>query len=309
MALRKLANSDLNQDGAVDDTSSGSPVVARGTSELPRPVLASSERSRDPYVEVRGLSHVFYARDDTPTPTLLDFDLQIGRGEFIAIVGPSGCGKTTLLNVASGLLVPSAGTVLIDGEPVSGIQQKVGYMPARDALLPWRTAEGNVEYALEIKRMGDRQAVARDMLRRVGLAGYERRYIGELSQGMRQRVAIARTFATAPQILLMDEPFSALDAQTRAQMHELFMQMWENDRKAVILVTHDVSEAITLADRVIVLSPRPGTIRLDLAIELARPRRARELYHQEQFRQYLAQLWDALGYDTPDAKDLSASHS
>lgn len=301
MSGRRLA-------GRVFDETKVSQDEGRNLSDLRVPLRAASEGRGDAYVEVRGLSHVFYARDDTPTPTLLNFDLQIGRGEFIAVVGPSGCGKTTLLNVTAGLLVPSAGTVLIDGKPVSGIQPTVGYMPARDALLPWRTAARNVEYALEIKRIGDRQAVAQEMLRRVGLAGYEHRYIGELSQGMRQRVAIARTFATAPHILLMDEPFSALDAQTRAQMHELFMEMWETDRKSVILVTHDVSEAITLADRVIVLSPRPGTIRLDLEIALERPRKTRNLYHQEQFRQYLAQLWDALGYDSPDVEDL-ASHN
>ena len=223
-----------------------------------------------------------------------ELSLDIAPGEFVAIVGPSGCGKSTLMNVISGLMHPTHGTVRIDGQLVSGIQSNIGYMPSRDALLPWRTALRNVEYGLEFRNVKNAHEIARRGIARVGLAGFEDHYPAELSHGMRQRVAIARTFASSPEIMLMDEPFSALDALTRVRMQELFLEMWESERKTVVLVTHDATEAIALADRVVVLTDRPARIKSIITVGFSRPRSVRELIRRHEFQDVLTSVWDQL---------------
>jgi NitT/TauT family transport system ATP-binding protein len=241
------------------------------------------------------VSQVFYSsRTDQSIPTLVDFSLEMQLGEFISVVGPSGCGKSTLLNIVSGLLRPTSGTVRIDGQLVTGVHPNIGYMPSRDALLPWRTAIKNVEYGLELKGVPERLEIAEKALASVGLVGFGHHYAGELSQGMRQRVAIARTFASSPEIMLLDEPFSALDAQTRLRMQQLFLEMWERERKTVLLVTHDVSEAISLSDRVVVLSTRPARILASIPVDFARPRDLRSLYRNPAFQDLLIRVWDML---------------
>ncbi len=224
--------------------------------------------------------------------------LDIAEGEFIAIVGPSGCGKSTLLNIISGLLPATEGVVHVDGSRVAGPSNSVGYMPARDSLLPWRTALQNVEFPLEIQSRMDRaqrHERAKELLAAVGLRGFEDRFPSALSHGMRQRTAVARTFATSPRVLLMDEPFSALDAQTKIVVQDLFLKFWEQQRQTVVLITHDVMEAVALADRVVVFSSRPGRIKAIHDIDLPRPRSVQQLIFEEpRFQHYLREIWSQL---------------
>jgi NitT/TauT family transport system ATP-binding protein len=193
-----------------------------------------------------------------------DVSLQIAAGEFLAIVGPSGCGKSTLLNMIAGLIRPSTGTVAIDDVEVDHkrVSRGIGYMLARDCLLPWRTAAKNVELSLELLggSPDDAQEQVTAMLRRMRIDAFAKSYPGQLSQGMRQRVAIARTLVRRPEILLMDEPFGALDAQTRVVIQQEFLSLWRTTSSTVILVTHDLVEAASLAQRIVVFSHRPGTI-------------------------------------------------
>jgi NitT/TauT family transport system ATP-binding protein len=241
------------------------------------------------HIRAESLRHAF-VRDGNAVTALWDFSLDIPAGQFVSIVGPSGCGKTTFLQIVGGLVKHGAGELTIDGVPVDGPGESVGYMLARDALLPWRTAQRNVEFSLEARqvRRAEREALATKWLDKVHLSGFEKARVTELSQGMRQRVAIARTLAAGPQCLLMDEPFAALDAQTRALVQYEFVQIWESERPTVVLITHDLSEAIALSDRVVLMSHRPGRIVADMTIDLPRPRdeevlrdRAFLEYHQE----------------------------
>ena len=208
-----------------------------------------------------------------------DITLRVARGEMICIVGPSGCGKSTVLNLVAGLLTPEAGNIDFGGATRDAIAaHHIGYMLARDSLLPWRTARANVELALEIRhRQGvdssARHARAEELLALVGLEQSGALYPRQLSQGMRQRVAIARTLACDPEIFLMDEPFGALDAQTRRLIHEEFLRIWSMSRKSVLFVTHDLMEALVLGDRVIVINGRPGTIVADYSVDIPRDQR------------------------------------
>jgi NitT/TauT family transport system ATP-binding protein len=201
------------------------------------------------------------------TTALENVSMEIPPGEFVALLGPSGCGKSTLLNLLAGLLPASAGSVEIDGKAVgaSPAEGRIGYMLARDGLMPWRTALQNVEIGMQIlgtpKR--ERHTRARELLTLVGLSEYENHYPAQLSHGMRQRVAVARTLATEPDTLLLDEPFAALDAQTRRQLQLEFIRLWEERGQTVLFVTHDVVEAVTMADRVVVMTGQPGRIRAD----------------------------------------------
>ncbi len=247
--------------------------------------------SSEPKIELRGVCVDFSAKGRAPVRAVEGVDLVVPEGAFVSIVGPSGCGKSTLLNAISGLLPPSAGEVRVDGRPVDGIQDDVGYMFARDGLFPWRTALRNVEFGLELRRVPGRERIARDLLMKVGLAGFEHHYRNELSQGMRQRVAVARTFATDPEILLMDEPFGALDAQTRMLLQDTFLEMWESKRKTVVFVTHDLVEAIVLADTVVVFSHRPGRVKSAIDVALPRPRSALSLKFDAQFQKLYDRVW------------------
>jgi NitT/TauT family transport system ATP-binding protein len=248
-----------------------------------------------PKVRVDDVTHFFASPRKGAPPAIVDVSLDIADGEFAAVVGPSGCGKSTLLNLISGLLTPTHGRLYVSGEPVVAVRHDVGYMPARDALLPWRTVVKNVEFPLEIQRRfsaNDRNDRARELLEAVGLHGFESYYPHALSQGMRQRVAIARTFATEPEVLLMDEPFSALDAQTKLQIQDLFLSMWERQHHTVLLITHDVVEAVALADKVVVFSEAPGTVRSEYYVNLSRPRSVQHLLFEEPvFQDHLRKIW------------------
>ncbi len=201
-------------------------------------------------------------------------ELEVGAGEFVSIVGPSGCGKSTLLDLLAGLLKPTRGRILLDGKLRGELLGELGYMQQRDLLMPWRSVLDNTILGLELAGVGRdaARARARGELGRFGLTGFEDAWPARLSGGMRQRAALLRTFLGGRNLLLLDEPFGALDALTRAEMQRWLLEVWDSDRKTILLVTHDVEEAIVLSDRVYVLSPRPGHVLLELAVDLPRPR-------------------------------------
>jgi sulfonate transport system ATP-binding protein len=226
-----------------------------------------------------------------------DATLTVRDGEFVALVGPTGCGKSTLLNVAAGLLAPAAGAVRVFGEPLSGVNRHAGYLFQPDSLFPWRNALDNVAAGLEFRGMRRDAAgdVARPWLARVGLGAHAGKYPHELSGGMRKRVALAQTWVLEPRILLMDEPFSALDVQTRQLMENELLAMWAERRASVLFVTHDLEEAIALADRVIVLAAGPRSHPVsELAIDLPRPRDVAEIRLDARFVALHAQIWQTL---------------
>jgi ABC-type nitrate/sulfonate/bicarbonate transport system ATPase subunit len=233
-----------------------------------------SQPTAVPKIVVRGVSRRFPSDDPERGLALRGINLTIAPNEFVSVVGRSGCGKTTLLNVIAGLLRPTEGEVLIDGRRVDGPGPDRGMVFQHAALFPWLTAIENVEFGP--RNMGvprdRRRALALELIELVRLRGFERKYPRELSGGMKQRVAIARALATDPDILLMDEPFGALDELTRAEMQEELLRIWEARRKTVVFVTHSIMEAIYLSDRVVVLSPHPGEVRRDVPILLPRPR-------------------------------------
>lgn len=242
-------------------------------------------------VQLRGIRHGF-VHGDKVVRAIWDVNLDIPNGQFVSIVGPSGCGKTTLLGMVAGMINPRAGTVLLGGSPVQGIPKDVAYMLARDALLPWKSAQENVELGLHVRRMprAQRRAISDEWLRRVGLSEFGSSSILRLSQGMRQRVAIARTLALNPRCVLMDEPFAALDAQTRLLIQQEFIELWERERPTVLFVTHDLTEAILLGDRLILMSKRPGRIVADISIDLDRPRNLDTPHSNAKFAEYYADL-------------------
>jgi NitT/TauT family transport system ATP-binding protein len=224
--------------------------------------------------------------------------LAVQPGEFVAIVGPSGCGKTTLLNFAAGLLPHGMGQgrLLVGGRPPEAGNRDIAYMLARDALCPWRTALGNAELGCEIRGVpqAERRRRALELLRLVGLEGFAEAFPKELSQGMRQRVALARTFAMAAPILLMDEPFGALDAQTKLQLEDLLLALWQRERRTVLFVTHDLAEAVSMSDRVVVMSARPGRIVAQVQVTLGRPRSVRALQKDPAYHELYAEVWSRL---------------
>lgn len=226
--------------------------------------------------------------------TRANFELQ--AGEFLSIVGPSGCGKTTLLNLLTGLMPVQEGQVEILGKAVRPGNPDVAYMLARDCLLPWRSALGNAVYGMEARGVArePREAKARDLLQRVGLGDFIDHYPKALSHGMRQRNALARTFCLDSPVLLMDEPFGALDAQTKLQLEDLLLELWSGERRTVVFITHDLAEAVALSDRVLVMSARPGRIVADVRIDLPRPRSVRALQKTPAFHEIYAHVWEQL---------------
>jgi ABC-type nitrate/sulfonate/bicarbonate transport system ATPase subunit len=230
-----------------------------------------------PAIALDGVSHVFAGA--TPVEALRDVSLVVQEGTFASLLGPSGCGKSTILRMLSGLLVPSAGSVAIAGADARGRSGLTAYMPQRDLLLPWRRVEENATFGAEMAGADrdEARARARALLDQFGLAGFEHAWPSQLSGGMRQRLALLRTFLMPRQTLLLDEPFGALDAITRREMQEWLQGVWMGDRRSVLLVTHDVDEALVLSDVVFVMSSRPGRIAAEVAVDLPRPRGDRDL--------------------------------
>ena len=251
----------------------------------------------DPPLVVSNLRKVFGEETDAPSEVIADLSLTLGHGEIVSIVGPSGCGKSTLLNLLCGLLPRTAGEILWYGGASTGMPKRVGYMLQKDLLLPWRTALKNVTLGLEIHNMPpkERTEKARKLLDTIGLSGFHDYYPSALSGGMRQRTALARTLANEPEVLLLDEPFAALDFQTKLILENDMARLVRSQRRSALLITHDVEEAVSLSDRVIVLTHRPARIRaiheIDIDADRTDMMAARESPH---FNEYIRSIWSEL---------------
>ena len=233
-------------------------------------------------------------------PAVSAVSLDVREREFVAIVGPSGCGKSTVLNMIGGLIPPSAGEILVDGQPVLGAPPAtVGYVFQKDTVFPWRTVERNIALGLEYRNVPAAQRVARvrEAIALAGLQGFEDAYPATLSGGMRQRVALMRSLVVDPEILLMDEPFGALDTHTKLNLHSELLRLWQAKQQTVIFVTHDLSEAITLADRVVVMTRRPGRIKQIYDVKLPRPRDVIHLRETDEYSREYSEIWHALGQE------------
>jgi NitT/TauT family transport system ATP-binding protein len=237
-----------------------------------------------------------------PTGEVLAVDgvsFTVRQGEFVALLGPSGCGKSTILNMVAGLLGSTAGPSRIDADEVAEgkVNRKVGYVFQRDTVFPWRTVEANIGYGLEIAGLAKAERTARvaRAIADAGLSGFGRSYPRTLSGGMRQRVALMRTLIMEPEILLMDEPFGALDTHTKLEMHKTLLEIWERERQTVLFVTHDLGEALTLSSRILLMTARPGRLKDDFAVPFPRPRDAVSLRETEEFARLYSHIWHALG--------------
>lgn len=252
-----------------------------------------------PKIAARGVQMSYQARDehgrDEQVAVLNDFNLEVREGEFLSILGPSGCGKSTFLNILAGLTRKTGGQLDVDGTPLQGINRSQGVVFQGYALLPWRNVLDNIAVGLEIRGVGKRERLdtAREYLALVGLEGFAARYPHELSGGMRQRVAIARSLAYQPDVLLMDEPFAALDAQTRESLQDELLRIWELHKKTIVFITHSIDEAIFLSDRVAVMTQRPGRIKEIFDIDLPRPR-APQVRNTHGFVELRQRAWEAL---------------
>jgi NitT/TauT family transport system ATP-binding protein len=258
---------------------------------------AAVRASAGPAIALANVDVSFHLADDTTYTAVERATLGVADGEFVAIVGPTGCGKSTLLNVAAGLLAPSSGTVAIFGAPLAGLNKAAGYLFQAEALFPWKTARDNVAIGLEVAGVARSAAHARAdaWLNRVGLAGFGARYPHMLSGGQRKRVGLAQVLIRDPKILLMDEPFGPLDAQTRQIMGNLLLDLWSSDRKAVLFVTHDLEEAIALSDRVVIMSAGPAArIIGDWRVPLKRPRDISEVKLEPAFHALHREIWQML---------------
>ncbi len=253
--------------------------------------------SLDTYaIELRNVTKRFLTPTGKAYTAIRDINMTVAPGEFVAVVGPTGCGKSTTLGLISGLERPSEGSVQVMGKPVQGIDPRIGYVFQSDAVFPWRNVLNNVATGPLFRGRPKSEALerARDWIARVGLSGFENHYPHQLSGGMRKRVALAQTFINEPQILLMDEPFSALDVQTRTMMEDELLHMWSSISASVVFVTHDLEEAISLADRVCVLTSGPGTVKGIYTIDLPRPRNVAEIRFEPRFVQLYHEIWEDL---------------
>jgi NitT/TauT family transport system ATP-binding protein len=228
-----------------------------------------------------------------------DVSFEVKQGEFVALLGPSGCGKSTILNMVAGLLPRSGGRILIDDDAVETgkVNPRVGYVFQRDTLFPWRTVEQNIGYGLEIAGLPKTERARRvaSAVEKAGLTGFAQSFPRMLSGGMRQRVALMRTLILEPEILLMDEPFGALDTHTKLEMHKTLLEIWERERQTVLFVTHDLGEALTLASRIILLSARPGRLKEDFDVAIARPRDPVAIRETAAFGRLYSHIWHSLG--------------
>jgi NitT/TauT family transport system ATP-binding protein len=253
-----------------------------------------SGTDKRPVVELHSVYKAFVAgRSRQAKLALEDVNLSVGRGEFWSIVGPSGCGKSTILNLVAGLSGITDGQVLYDGKAVRGVNTGVGYITQDDNLLPWRTLESNVELALELRGVpaAERSARSHEMIGRVGLAGFEKHYPSELSGGMRKRASIIRTLIYDTEVVLMDEPFGPLDAQTRLVLQDDLLALWERSRRTILFVTHDLVEAIALSDKIVVMSAAPGRVKHIYDVDIPRPRDVFHIHETPGFNDIYDRLW------------------
>lgn len=284
--------------------------------------LEAADTGTDKIV-IKNLNRVFNIKRNNDSKkdftAIKDVNLNIKAGEFLTVVGPSGCGKSTLLDIIAGLSKPSSGEIYIDNKIITGPALDRGIVLQGYALFPWRTVRHNIEFGLEIKGIGknERSEISTRFIKLVGLEGFEDRYPYELSGGMRQRVAIARALAYDPEVLLMDEPFAAVDAQTRETMQDELLRIWEETKKTIVFVTHSIEEAVGLADRVAIMSANPGCIKEIVNIDLPRPRRMGDIRNSTGFSWITHRVWEILQNAQPEqstkkssvnlAEDISAS--
>src|SRR3954447_18107658 len=262
-----------------------------------------ADRTEVPAIDLQGVTKRFTTPSGSVYTALKDLDLQVGPGQFCAVVGPTGCGKSTTLTLVSGLERPSRGEAFVHGEPVRGIDTGTGFVFQQDAVFPWKSVLDNVAAGPLYRGRSRVEAarLARDWLRRVGLSGFEDRYPHQLSGGMRKRVALAQSLINQPRVLLMDEPFSALDVQSRAIMSTELLRLWDQTKPSVVFLTHDLEEAIALADKVVVLTAGPGTVKAEFEIDLPRPRVVQEIRFDPRFTRLYEQIWEALRAEVAEA--------
>jgi NitT/TauT family transport system ATP-binding protein len=263
-------------------------------------------------VSLTGISISYRAQDGSDYPAVRDIDLHIPAGRFVSVVGPTGCGKSTLLNAVAGLITPTTGEVRIDGTPLRGLNDRAGYLFQQDGLLPWKTVLDNVALGLQLRGVSaaERTKRATEWLRRVGLAGFERAYPHQLSGGMRRRTSVAQTWIVDPDILLMDEPFGALDVQTRQIMENELLGLWTGTGKTVLFVTHDLDEAISLSDEVVLLAAGPGSRVIGhYPVELSRPRDLLNIRTQPAFTEIYARIWADLREEVMTSYERASAQS
>jgi NitT/TauT family transport system ATP-binding protein len=265
-----------------------------------------------PVIEATGVFKVFVARSEHHRPraflALHDVSIEIQSGRFVSLVGPSGCGKSTFLNMIAGLVKPTAGEVRYRGAAIDGINTHVGYITQDDNLLPWRTMQENVEFALELRgvRPAERRQRAAEYVGMVGLRGFEHHYPHELSGGMRKRTALIRTLIYEPAVVLMDEPFGPLDAQTRVLLQDELLRLWTGSGKTIVFVTHDLVEAIALSDEIVLFSRTPGRIKRVYQVPLGRPRDVFHVHEAREFPAFYDQLWRDLREEIVGARTEEA---
>ena len=267
--------------------------------DLAHEAQQSTQNQADFVIKVQNVSKIFHTPSQANLSALTDIELDVRPGEFVTVVGPSGCGKSTLLKLIAGFLPPSAGRILFQGDEVQGLNTRVGYVPQESKLFPWLTVEENVGFGLSSKRYSraDRERQVSYFIKLAGLAGFEKYYPSQLSGGMSKRASIVRALAYEPPVILMDEPFGPLDAQTRMVLQDELLKIWEQKRQTIIFVTHDLVEAVALADRVVVITHRPGKIKDVIKINMARPRDIFEIHRQEGFDDAYGRLWNIFRHE------------
>jgi len=272
-----------------------------------QPTTSSSASSELHRIEVRRLSKSFQLSGVT-IEAVREVSFNVRRGEFVALLGPSGSGKSTVLNMIATLVGPSNGEILIDGKPIVAgkATPNVGYVFQRDTLFPWRTVADNIGYGLQLAgvREAERRERVATCISQAGLKGFEYAYPSTLSGGMRQRAALMRTLVVEPQILLMDEPFGALDTHTKIDMHQVLLRIWEREQQTVLFVTHDLGEALTLADRIVLFSARPGQIKDMFEVDFARPRDAVRVRETPRYAELFQHIWHSLGEEFVKGRDV-----
>lgn len=256
-------------------------------------------------LQINNLIHNYESKDGKIVHALNNINLSVNAGEFLAIVGSSGCGKSTLLNIMAGMIKPTKGEILIDGETFIFNKHKIGYISQSDTLLPWRKIIDNVAIGLEIEGVNkkERHEIARELMESSGLSGFEDKYPYELSGGMRKRAIIIRALATNPEIIFMDEPFGPLDVFTKELLQDEILKIWEKRKNTIVYITHDIGEAITLADRIILMSYRPSNIKSEYIVELARPRDIKEIKHNYRFIELEKDIWEDIKNEVLKAKE------
>ena len=281
--------------------------VMRSSTQVPE---AGTGQTTPPLIQLNGLAKRFDDPDGGTRVVVDHFDLEVRPGEFCVLIGPSGCGKSTVLSMIAGLERPSSGTILADGVKLTGTDPRTGFVFQNDAVFPWKTVLANVAAGPRFRGAGRGEAIelAYQWIERVGLGGFEKHYPYQLSGGMRKRVALAQTFVNQPGILLMDEPFSGLDSQTRQIMADELLGLWESLGSTVLFVTHDLEEAITLADRVVVLTSRPATVKQEFRVDLPRPR-ARDIRFLPRFVELHEEIWSSLSDEVKTAYEQTTAQA